>query len=218
MRGEYEMSAENSSLTFEDVELLANNGSAYAQGYLGFLHCTGKRGAPQDCDKGLEWLKKAVEQDDKSAQLALATLHHRGDRIPQDYKEAFKWYKKAAENGVRMAQYYLAGMYRRGDGTSKDPQKDFYWLKKAAEQGYENAQILLAMKYLKGDGTEKDEDGYVQWLLKSAEHGDGETMFLIALNYSMGRNGFPHDKKEAEKWLKRSAEQGYEDAQGATVI
>lgn len=48
-------------------------------------------------------------------------------------------------------------------------------------------------------------------LLKKAENGDAEAQYLLGAHYSIGI-GITRNKKEAEKWYKKAAEQSYEQA------
>jgi hypothetical protein len=49
-------------------------------------------------------------------------------------------------------------------------------------------------------------------LKAAADRGDAQAQFALGVKYASG-NEFPHDDKEAAKWINLSAEQGYQEAQ-----
>lgn len=86
-------------------------------------------------------------------------------------------------------------------------------LKRRAESGDRDAQVNLGYAQSKnGAGTKDDYEKAAHWYLKAAkqEHPLGQK--LLADCYAQGL-GVPKDSKQAGQWLKRSAENGYWNAQ-----
>ena len=125
---------------------LAEQGHADAQFNLGLMYSKGK-GVPQDDTLAAKWYRKAAEQGQVQAQLALAGWHARcGGNIGPlcrlrmgspnlDYTEAAKWYRLAAEQGNAEAQRNIGVMYAEGQGVPQDYVMAHKWLNLAAAQG-----------------------------------------------------------------------------------
>ena len=125
---------------------LAEQGHAEAQFRLGFLYVRGLD-VPQDDTLAAKWYRKAAEQGQVQAQLALAGWHARcGGNIGPlcllrmgspnlDYTEAAKWYRLAAEQGNAEAQLNLGIMSTEGLGVPQDYVMAHKWLNLAAAQG-----------------------------------------------------------------------------------
>ena len=52
----------------------------------------------------------------------------------------------------------------------------------------------------------------VRWFRKAALQGNAVAQFKLAERYFFGDGGVAKDPAEAEKWMKKSAEQGFEPA------
>lgn len=205
-------------LAFQKFHLLADQGIAEAQLYLGYMYADGT-GADQDNHNAVKWYRKAAEQGLAEAQYELGGFYHMGSRkIPQDYYEAEKWYRKAAEQGFAKAQMNLGGMYATGQGVQRNDREGEKWTRKAAEQGYGEAQLALGVIYDEGRGVVRDKTEAARWYWKAvqglsekAEQGDGLAQFSLGMMYMQGR-GVAQDYVEAHKWLNLATSQGFPDA------
>ncbi len=74
---------------------LADQGNAYAQFNLGFMHGNGK-GVAQDDAEAVEWYRRAAEQGMGVAQHNLGLMYANGEGVLQDYVQAHKWFDLAA--------------------------------------------------------------------------------------------------------------------------
>ena len=80
--------------------LLAEQGDARAQEYLGYMYRKGL-GVPQDYALAVAWYRKAAEQGDAEAQGLLGYMYEEGQGVPQDYVQAHMWYNLAAvQDGI----------------------------------------------------------------------------------------------------------------------
>ena len=52
---------------------------------------------PKNAEEGIEYLKKAAEQDHTRAQSLLAQCYARGEGVRRDRNEAIRWARMAAE-------------------------------------------------------------------------------------------------------------------------
>jgi len=132
--------------------------------------------------------------------------YHDGTGVPQDSEKALQYYRQSAEQGYDQAQYVM-GLYYEGDlsditNKNADFQKSAEWYKKAAEQNYAPAQFHLAFLYRNGKGVPQDDEKSEKLLLQSAENGHAYAQLILGLHY----------KSKAIEWLKKSAENGDEEA------
>lgn len=110
------------------------------------------------------WFRKAAEQGNAKAQVALGLIYESGEVVPQDYHQAAIWYRKAADQGSADAQFSLAGLYLKGEGVPQDLAEVARWTRKAAEQGNTQAQEAIGLSYVVGKGVPIDYvEGYF-WL------------------------------------------------------
>ena len=101
----------------------AEGGDAEAQSMLGFEYET-----KQDLKEAVKWYRKAAEQGDVDAQLALGDMYSDGRGVEKDFKGAAKWYRKAAEQGYASAQWLLGIMYSKGEGVPENDVAALAWL------------------------------------------------------------------------------------------
>lgn len=91
----------------------------------------------------VEWVQKAVEQEDAHAQTELGIMYKNSTGVEPSDEKALKPYQKAAEQGDADAQYNLGCMYRDGTGVEQSFEKAAEWVQKAAEQGNSDAKEQL---------------------------------------------------------------------------
>ena len=75
-RGDYETAV-------REFELLAEQGDADAQFFLGFMYGDGQGVAPDDAE-AVKWYRRAAEQDHADAQNNLGFMYERGRGVSQD--------------------------------------------------------------------------------------------------------------------------------------
>src|SRR3972149_3986732 len=110
---------EDSTRPLLEFRLLADQGNALAQNYLGVMYAMGQD-VPQDYQEAMQWFRKAAEQGEALAQFNLGLMYARGQGVPQDFQEAMQWFSKAAEQGNAKAKNFLGEMYAEGKGVKQD--------------------------------------------------------------------------------------------------
>ena len=101
-----------------------------------------------DPKAGMDWLKKAAEQNYIPAFNQLGLMYSIGRGAEEDDAEARIWYEKGALAGDPEAQYNLASNLRE-----ELPSKAFHWYETAALQGHAGSQFMLGLGYEFGVGT-----------------------------------------------------------------
>jgi hypothetical protein len=121
--------------------LLAEQGDAYAQYYLGTKYGSGQ-GVPPDYGEAAKWYRLAANQGYADAQIMLGDIYKGGRGLPQDFSEATKWYRLAADQGNAYAQYLLGFMYKDGYGVPQNYVQAYHWVSLADASGYTAAEGL----------------------------------------------------------------------------
>jgi TPR repeat protein len=197
------------ALTAEEEAIFnsAMQGEAWAQTKLGINYVT----SPSDDDqmqRGVEFLRKAAEQNDGEALLFLSNLATSGRGVPLSEIDAFNYCLRAATSGMPEAQHRLAMMHVNGRGTMRDPEVAVGWYKKAATQGYAPAKHALALLLLttSRDGVGNSEA--INWLQSAANDGHREAVFFLAGAIAHGDYGLAKDEMKAAEMALPRAEAG----------
>jgi TPR repeat protein len=98
---------------------------------------------PRDAAAAAAWYRRAAEQGNAEAQLAIAGLYYQGEGVPRNYATALEWFRAAASQGSATAQASIAVMYERGLGVRRDPVVAHAWLSVAADSGDDAARRRL---------------------------------------------------------------------------
>jgi TPR repeat protein len=161
-----------SARSFEILRPHAEEGNVDSQVILGILLWNGALGVQQNRVEGLTWYRKAAEQGDGEAQVALGLINAQGDNVKVDYNEAVRLFSEAAGAGFKEGQYNLAYAYFSGLGIAKDDAKALELFKKAANQGSVWAQSNLGFMYGNGRGTPQNLVEAYKWSLIASKRGD----------------------------------------------
>jgi hypothetical protein len=115
----------------------AKAGDAEAQYELAQDNLTGT-GVPRNSKEGIDWLRKAADQDHPAAQLALSHFYLTGEQtVAKDPKQGLQWLQKSADHGYAAAEYVLGLLYRDGNaetGIPQNPRQAATLFRKAARQ------------------------------------------------------------------------------------
>jgi TPR repeat protein len=120
-------------------ELLANNGSANAQFYIGRMYEKGVY-FPKNDYWAVHWITKAAELGLPDAEYTLGYIYRNGAGVVKDINQTVKWFKKAGKKGHNKAQFNLGAMYINGDGVNKSMKEAKYWINLAINNGHLRAE------------------------------------------------------------------------------
>lgn len=160
-------------------------------------------GVARDADAAQYWLRKAAGQGDRFASFHLGELF----AARRDVAEAARLYRQAAEQGYAPAQRELGDLYRLGRGVGQDAAQAEAWLRKAAEQGDLDARFLLAVVLRGDDGGHTNSPEAARLMREAAEQGFVQAQRELGYMHLVGWC-VPRDAKQAQLWLRRSAERG----------
>jgi len=129
----------------------------------------------QDYVAAMRWYRKAADQGNALAQVAVGNLYGMAQGVAQDYGEALRWYRKAADQGNNEAEDNVGFFYLSGWGVTQDYAEALRWFRKAADHANEVAERNIGMIYLQGLGVAQDRTEAIRWFRKAAAHGDAES-------------------------------------------
>lgn len=212
-----------------ELRELANLGVTSAQLELG--HHLRNTDKPENHVEAMEWFRRAAENGNSDAQLALAMMVVRWDHSKTGIKhsriDAAAWLRKAAEQNNVTAQFWLALILSRGLDVPQNKQEAAYWWLRAAEGGSHASRLLIARKFRFGEHIPCDKTEAAAWLVRAVNQGypqceekdvrwEGHPAPGLA-EFELGtmlRNGegVPVDKAKAAELFRRGYEQGCDDA------
>jgi uncharacterized protein len=192
----------------------AEQGHAEAQYSVGEMYLLGD-GVAKDEAQAADWMRRAAEQGVARAQYNLGVMYHKGEGLAKDDAQAAAWLRRAAEQGLDRAQFSLGLHYANGWGVGKDEARAAAWYRRAADQGNEVAKAELAkLEAIVDSRTElirqarEGDQGAITALHLHAQLGVAEAQFGLGALYADGKF-VTKDANEAEKWFRKSAEQGH---------
>lgn len=189
-------------------EMLANQGDAQAQYWLGFCYRSAK-GCKRSHAKARDWYTKSAEQGNPYAMVGLAELYWNGWAVPQSDEKREYWLKQAASTGGAEYQYELARFY---SNYSKPRQYDkaLELFTKSAEQNYGPAMYELAWAYYNEYHLNIPND-YAKaryWNEKGISINDPESLKLRGDWHQWGDCGFEKSRVKAIEYYKKAKAHG----------
>ena len=198
---------QDKALAAEWFRKAAEQGHGEARFRLGGMYAKGD-GVPQDKAEAACWYRKAAEQGIVRAQWRLGNMYAAGEGVPQDKAEAAAWLRKAAEWNNR-AQWQLGVMYAAGDGVPQDTKTALDWLRSAVEHGIGYEGLV----YFSAQGEPKDKSRAINWLREFVKTRDRDDTRLYSDILYSGNSDMAQNMAEAVDWLRKTAEQGFVEAQ-----
>ncbi|MDO4698110.1 MAG: hypothetical protein Q4A60_05470 [Pasteurellaceae bacterium] len=165
-----------------------------------------------------KWFKKAAEQNDNEARLALAKLYMNGWGVEKNLEQAKYWLnlvEEDAEFGFRFlaeANFFKATflLEENNGATNPDIQHQAEQLLLfAAENGFAGAQAQLGEYYFTGkDGFRRDLVQACSWLEKASQSIYPTANFFLGICYAEGLGNVKIDKPKALALFELAAKQG----------
>lgn len=131
-----------------------------------------------------------------------------------EYEQAKNQFLTIDDNQI--SQYYLGAIYRMGLGVKDDQIEAFSWFLKAAKQGHAESQFLVGCSYIEYTTFMNRETALVKIDYKRLESRSKKDVSIWQDDlpyYELDGLGVTPCSSEGFKWIKKSAEQGYLNAQ-----
>jgi TPR repeat protein len=161
--------------------------------------------------EGIQWLREAAKQGNKSAIYRLADFLKDGKGVDKNEVEAIELIQRGVKLGSAECQASLAVSYLFGDQVEVDKERAHNLLQLSKLQGYAWGTYLLGMTYEQGDGVPQSIDKAIDCFKEIA---DEEPRAAYRLGYlSLWRDEDNQDLPAAAKWFMSAADRGNADAQ-----
>ncbi|WP_290796468.1 hypothetical protein [Flavihumibacter sp. UBA7668] len=158
----------------------------------------------QKYEEALELFKKAANQNNPEAMMAIGAFYENGFSVAKNLKTAEEWFIKAAETPDIRAQHYLADQYQNGT-FPKSAEQQTRWLIAAGLNGSAAAYFELGqLNYDKKIGL-----GYFQ---NAAALGNVTALYRAANYYLWGYAGISIDVPRGIQLMETAVEKGSVDA------
>ena len=210
---------EISAADVQTVHMLAVQGNAKAQAFLGSMYANGIH--DKDFDRRVVDAVVALAKADLNPDY-LSLLEHieaaaNGYEysVPQDYVQARQWFEKAVDQDDMSAQVLLGVLYAYGLGVPKDSEKarQLYARAlaqlKAIQKQPQSRQVPEQTPTLPSNGISAV---HVQRVRTLATQGDADSQYILGMMYD-GGEGVPQDRAQAAQWYEQAAAQGLAEAQ-----
>lgn len=168
---------------------------------------------PEEAEEvDVEAVYKSALNGDLAAQVQLAQILYRGEKVERDLSTALQWFRKAASQGHGESQAMVAYMLDEGFGCAQNEVEGLHWHRLAAENGSAYSQRKLAAAYEAGELLRQDYEEAAKWYRLAADQGSPDAQFSLGWLLYSG-NGVPQNLEEAAEYFERSALQGNAAAQ-----
>ncbi len=196
----------------EYLEKSAGVGNHFAGYQLARLILSEDGADPEEVEKALAYLQRAVKAENTYAAYFLGKLYQEGRHVPKDTPEAARLFRLSAEQGREFAAYRLGKLYLSGDDVLKDVEEALRWFRFAADKKNQYAEYALGILYLNGEDVPKDVTAALEYLKRAAGQGSQFAQYRLGKIYLIGED-IPKDIEAALSYLTAAAEQGNQYAQ-----
>lgn len=188
----------------------AQNGSAYAEYWLGIFYQNGWVVA-ESAKVAAHWFTLAGRhRDSVAAESKVGARYADDDSGVHDMGKALVWYHRAADKRDLNAELALGDFYITSHEAS-DIKLALTWYGKASAQHSVEADYNIGQIYLRGVGIPQDLGQAHKWLLSAAQRGYEPAQFDLAEMYYRGE-GVKQDWIKSYAWLEVSNATEYNPA------
>jgi len=194
---------------------------------LGMMTLLGQHGMPRDYERGVNLIRFAADTADENAPQGayvygmllareLPNISVPEQYLPYDVKDAKYYIEKAAYLGFAKAQLKMGQAYELCQLDCEfDPALSLHYNALAARQGEAEAEMAISKWFLCGyEGIfEKNEELAFTYAQRAAQTKMATAEFALGYFYEIGVY-VPIDLVESEKWYKKAADHGNNDAIG----
>lgn len=149
------------------LQPLAQQDFALAQLFLGRMYTEGN-GVSINCDRAMEYLKRAAKAGNAYAAFDLALFAENGRCAPKNESQALAWYELAAKNGDARAPNAIGVIYLGRGEIARDLEKAAFWFRRGANVFDADACYHLGEMYAEGQSVPKNLIEAYMWFDLSA--------------------------------------------------
>ena len=207
---------------YEIMKEEAEQGNAYAMADMGKMYAQGIF-VEADKAKAQEWYEKSLKamlivegrKENTYLEYRIGKMYQYGLGTEENLPEAAKWFGMASSKEHKYALYSLGMLYLHGKGVEQDEEKACQLFQCSHKKGNPYASFELGKLYEAGRGSERNTDlvgkcyrvAFLGFLNLEKKSRDDTLWYRIGTMYLQGV-GTEADEKEAEKYLRKSADYG----------
>ena len=207
---------------YEIMKEEAEQGNAYAMADMGKMYAQGIF-VEADRVTAQEWYEKALKamlivesrKENTYLEYRIGKMYQYGLGTEENLPEAAKWFSIASGKEHKYALYSLGMLYLHGKGVEQDEGKACQLFQRSHKKGNPYASFELGKMYEAGRGTERNMElaekcyrvAFLGFLNLEKKSRDDTLWYRIGTMYLQGV-GTEADEKEAEKYLRKSADYG----------
>ena len=207
---------------YEIMKEEAEQGNAYAMADMGKMYAQGIF-VDGDRTKAQEWYEKSLKamlivegrKENTYLEYRIGKMYQYGLGTEENLPEAVKWFSIASGKEHKYALYSLGMLYLHGKDVEQDERKACQLFQRSHKKGNLYASFELGKLYEAGRGTERNMDlaekcyrvAFLGFLNLEKKSRDDTLWYRIGTMYLQGI-GTEADEKEAEKYLRKSADYG----------
>ena len=151
----------------------AFRGRARDQYAMGLLRQSGRGFLARDPAQAAAWFRKAADQGDPDAQLALARALRSGDGVAADPAAALRFARASADAGNTDAMLLAGDLLNPQDAPLARGyyQRALGLIRAKADRGDAQSALTLGLMYARGQGLAPDPVEGFAWMLVAGQHG-----------------------------------------------
>ena len=154
--------------------------------------------ADYDQEKGMQYLRMAVEKDNPFAQFKMGKILLDESLLYYNVKEGIQLLEKSAEQYNQFAQYSLGILYLRGEQIEQNMNLAIQYLSDSAEQGNQYALYTLGKIYIEDSDIQNIEKA-IRYFTNASEQGNPFAAYTLGKIYS-DENLTAPDEETSYKW------------------
>lgn len=207
---------------YEIMKGEAEQGNAYAMADMGKMYAQGIF-VEADQTKAQEWYEKSLKamlivegrKENAYLEYRIGKMYQYGLGTEENLPEAAKWFGMATSKEHKYALYSLGMLYLHGKDVEQNEGKACQLFQRSHKKGNPYASFELGKLYEVGRGTMRNTDlaekcyrvAFLGFLNLEKKSRDDTLWYRIGTMYLHGV-GTEADEKEAEKYLRKSADYG----------
>lgn len=202
-------------MSVDQIIRLAQNGDVAAEERLAWLYHSGETVRKSE-KKSFYWAcRAAVSGHSPLGAYFVSVSYFNGEGVAASDVKAFLWAKCSARQGLAEADYALGVHYRFGYGVTPDLRRAVACFERAYQKNHNPraASELANIYHYGGDGIKKSYVKAFRWTAAAAVYGDDPAIWYEMNLYYWRGLGVKKNNRKAFLWVKRSARQGFADAQ-----
>ena len=198
----------------ERLQVAAEQGDAYAQGYVAVLYHSGCHAfradgtlASKSASSAVATLEKADGGSQATGKFLLGMLFYEAIGLAMELVGSLRLFLESAAMGHVNALYMIGLYYEQSEDSPENNRQALHYFLLAAEKKHPQATFAVGYFHAKAIGVKQDLHEGFRYFFKAAQLGHACALTNVGTCFQFG-NGVGKDEKEAVKYFQLAAERG----------